>query len=172
VSEPSTPPSALFTSFTEPAGVDNAQSVELTDQMRCGNNDYDFELGSVLSDLGGMNEFGDLGDLTTTMVMPQCKRIVVQRERVWRTTNRCGDSVQALQQQFIDLRAEYIDKRSVDWCLGNEVCWGCYLMPIPRVAKVMSRFCRICCRDVPVSASNYTASILKSAIQCFIMCCV
>lgn len=71
------------------------------------------------------------------------------------------DGVQALQQQYVELRAAYVDKICVPWFEGNESKWGCYLEPIPRGTKTTTRFCRICCRDVFISASNFTAHIEK-----------
>ena len=54
-----------------------------------------------------------------------------------------------------------MDKRCVEWFVGHETYWGCYLVPIPRGTKPTTRYCRICCRDVKMSSSNFVSHIEK-----------
>lgn len=50
-------------------------------------------------------------------------------------------------------------KQCVDWFTGTSTYWGCYLVDKQHGAKLGTRYSRICCREVTMSASNYTAHI-------------
>ena len=74
------------------------------------------------------------------------------------------DVAQVLQQQFTDLRTEYMKMPHVEWITGNEDYMGCYLVPETRGKKSALRHCRICCHEVTIGGkrlSNYAPHLIE-----------